>query len=395
MRGSSPPPPVPATGDAAAVATAPCSHRPPCQACPRYGETGIGAAARALLERLARDHGLGPVTVVDGALTGSRHRARLAIRGRVGAPRIGLFEPGTHRVVHVPECRIHHPAINLAAGAVRRALIDTGTTCYSERAGQGLARYLQIVVERASQTMQVVLVGNAPSAEPAAACLEAIGERLDSRLHSLWYNANTSGGNAILGRDFTRLRGPPSVVERFGGTPIHYPPGAFGQNNLDMAERIIGHLRARVPSGARVAEFYAGVGAIGLSLLTDLAALTLNEVQPESLAGLELGLAELPPAEHSKVRVVPGAAGAAAAAADGADVVIADPPRKGLDTALVEWLAARPPQSLLYVSCDAGSLARDTAALTTRGALRLTELTAFNLMPFTEHVETVAVFARS
>jgi 23S rRNA (uracil1939-C5)-methyltransferase len=79
----------------------------------------------------------------------------------------------------------------------------------------------------------------------------------------------------------------------------------------------------------------------------------------------------------------------------GAQVVIADPPRKGLDPELTQTLSQQPPERFLYVSCGLESLRHDTAQLTSGGKLRLTGLTAFNLFPFTEHVETVARFERA
>jgi tRNA/tmRNA/rRNA uracil-C5-methylase (TrmA/RlmC/RlmD family) len=93
--------------------------------------------------------------------------------------------------------------------------------------------------------------------------------------------------------------------------------------------------------------------------------------------------------------VLPGPAGAACLAADGAHVVIADPPRKGLDPALTAHLRQYPPERFVYVSCGLESFRDDLARLTTAGKLRLTALTAFNLLPFTEHVETVAVLKRA
>jgi 23S rRNA (uracil1939-C5)-methyltransferase len=369
-----------------------CPHRPPCPGCPRFGEAGIAPAALGALDELARTHGLPEVAVISGLSAGFRHRARLAIRGRLGSPKIGLFELDTHHVVHIPNCAVQHPLINRVASIVRRALVDARITSYSEKAHLGLARYLQVVVERRSQSAQVVLVGNHESAEPFAACFELIRERLGSELHSLWFNSNREPTNTILGPDFHRICGPESVVERFGGSEVHYPPGAFGQSNLDIAERIIEHIRADIPEGARVTEFYSGVGAIGLSLLDRVSEIRLNEVSPHSLRGLELGLAQLEPKNRAKISVVPGPAGEARLAASGAQVVIADPPRKGLDPELTEYLSTHGTERFIYVSCGLDSFLRDTALLTSRGKLRLNALTAFNLMPFTEHVETVAHF---
>ncbi len=344
---------------------------------------------------MARRHGLPDVVVVCGETSGFRMRARLAIRGRRNSPKVGLFELGTHRVVHIPNCRVQHPLINRVAGIVRRALVDARVSSYSDGAHLGLARYLQVVVERSSQTAQVVLVANSASPEPLAGCLDLIRERLGPQLHSLWFNANVGHANTILGPEFHHWCGPAVVVEHFGGGAVHYPPGAFGQSNLDVAGRIIEHLRADIPQGARVAEFYAGVGAIGLSDLAPAAEVRMNEVSPHSLSGLQFGLAALDSASPAKVCLVPGPAGAACAAADGAGVVIADPPRKGLDPELTAHLSGRPPERFLYVSCGLESFLRDAAQLTSEGRLRLKSLTAFNLMPFSEHVETVARFDRA
>jgi tRNA/tmRNA/rRNA uracil-C5-methylase (TrmA/RlmC/RlmD family) len=371
-----------------------CSHRPPCPGCPRFGVAGIAPAARERLNALARVHGLPEVTVVAGAEFGFRCRARLAIRGHLGAPKVGLFESGTHRVVHVPNCRVHHPLINQVAAVVRRALAETRVPSYSEHAHLGIARYLQVVVERATQTAQVVLVINADDAGAVSVCCDLIVERLGASLHSLWLNFNRESGNVILGDRFERRAGPASVVERFSGHAVHYPPGAFGQNNLDVAERLIEHVRARIPVGAEVAEFYAGVGAIGLSILDRVTSLRLNEVSPPSLHGLDLGIAALDAADRAKIRVLPGAAQTALAAVDGAGVVVADPPRKGLEPELARHVAACAPELFIYVSCNLDSLIADTALLLGPGRLRLAALDAFDLMPFTEHVETVACFER-
>jgi tRNA/tmRNA/rRNA uracil-C5-methylase (TrmA/RlmC/RlmD family) len=372
-----------------------CPHRPPCPGCPRFGEQGIAVAARAALAQLALVHGLPEVAVISGPDAGYRLRARLAIRGRLGSPKLGLFELGTHRVVHIPHCSVQHPLINRVAGIVRRAVAERRVTSYSEKAHLGIARYLQVVVERSSQTAQVVIVANSATPAPLAPCLDLIRERLGSDLHSLWFNANIERSNAILGADFENLCGPASVVEHFGGAAVHYPPGAFGQNNLQIAQCIIEHVRAQIPEGSRVTEFYAGVGAIGLSILSRASELRMNEVSPHSLSGLKLGLADLDSANRSKITVVPGAAGAACMAIEGSQVVIADPPRKGLDPELTEYLSEQPPERFVYVSCGLESFLKDTAHLISRGKLRLRALSAFNLMPFTEHVETVACFERA
>jgi 23S rRNA (uracil1939-C5)-methyltransferase len=74
-------------------------------------------------------------------------------------------------------------------------------------------------------------------------------------------------------------------------------------------------------------------------------------------------------------------------------VVIVDPPRKGLDPELVAALGMQAPEQLLYVSCGLTSFLRDAALLAAQG-LALESVTAYDLFPYTQHVETVASFRR-
>ena len=307
-----------------------------------------------------------------------------------------MFQLGSHRVVPIPDCSVQHPLINRVVAVVRRALVDANVTPYSEVPHVGLARYLQVVVERSSQSAQVVLVANSPTAEPLAACLDLIRDRLGDELHSLWFNAHCERSNTILGPDFVNWCGPASVIEsfRWSGSALStgriWPEQPRHRRSASSSTCVPRCRRTRAwPSST------PGVGAIGLSLLPRARAIRMNEVSPHSLQGMALGIAALDTADRARVEVVPGLAGAAIAVASGADVVIADPPRKGLDRDLLEYLGQQPPELFLYVSCGLDSFIEDTARLTSGGRLRLSGLTAFNLMPFTEHVETVARFERA
>jgi len=98
-------------------------------------------------------------------------------------------------------------------------------------------------------------------------------------------------------------------------------------------------------------ELYAGTGAIGLSLCAPGRAPRLQRIAPGSLRGLELGLAALPAPLRQRARFIPGSAAAHASLAPGAQVAIADPPRRGLDAAVLFALCARPPARFIYLSC--------------------------------------------
>jgi 23S rRNA (uracil1939-C5)-methyltransferase len=314
------------------------------------------------------------------------------VRGRAGSPKLGIFQAGTHRIADIPRCPIHHPLVNEVAEAVRAAVRATGTAPYADRPDRGDLRAVQVVVERGGPRAQVVLVGNAEHPEPLLPAARHLAETLGPRLQGLFWNGNPGRTNAILGPHWRRLGGEPAVRERIGGASLFFPPGAFGQSHLPLADELVAGVQAWVPDGASVAELYAGCGAIGLGLLPRVRRVRFNEASPDALEGLRLGIAARPPAERARAEVEPGPAGEALGALEGADVVIVDPPRKGLDPPLTEALAGRPPARLVYVSCDLGSLERDLAQLQQpAGPLRLTALEAWNLFPFTDHVETLAL----
>lgn len=315
------------------------------------------------------------------------------VRGRARSPKVGLFQAGTHRIADIPNCPVHHPLVNTSARALKTAMRKTELPPYADTAHRGLVRALQVVVERSSQTVQVVVVTNSPDPSPCADMLGELERALGAELHSLWWNGNPERTNTILGRHWSQMCGADTVEEQIGGARVFFPPGAFGQSHLALADRIVDSIHACVDEGARVTEFYAGCGAIGLGLLQRGHTVTFNEVSPAGLQGLELGIARVP--ESERARIIAGPAGACTDALADCDVAIVDPPRKGLDAALLTALATQAPQRIVYLSCDLDQLCSDAAALLSQGRLRLDRLQPFALFPFTDHVETLAVFERA
>jgi tRNA/tmRNA/rRNA uracil-C5-methylase (TrmA/RlmC/RlmD family) len=367
-----------------------CPHQPSCPGCPRLAEPGLPAEPLARLQALAAREGAPAPLVHESPPTAFRHRARLAIRGRADAPKLGIFQAGSHRAVHIPRCLVHHPVVNRVAAGVRDVLAQHRVPTYSDAAHAGVARYLQVVVERESQRAQVTLVTNGSTPAQLADVFADLQRALAEDLHSLWWNGNPERTNTILGPHWQHLHGPPHVTDRSGNARIFYPPSAFGQSNLELAMLLAARVRELGRPAQRITEFYAGVGAIGLGLAELASALRLNELGEGSLDGLAQGVAALPDSVRAQVSVHPGSAGAHARLVAETDFVIADPPRKGLDPELTQALKKAPPQRLAYVSCDIDSFERDAAQLLQ--SFRLSSLEAFDLFPHTEHLETLAVF---
>lgn len=375
--------------DPIAAPDTPCVHRPECPGCPRFGEEPVALSAQERLAQLCQEVGGPAPSFVAGTGRHHRYRARLAVRGVAGAPEIGLFALGTHRVVPIPACQVHAAEINAAVAHVRTALVESGLRPYDERTGTGLIRYLQLVVERRSRRVQVTIVANAQDPAAIAPLADRLPEaRPDTWLHSLHFNSQVGVTNTILGRAFTTLRGEECVVETLGGASVYFPPGAFGQSNLGLFERIVEQVHGWTADCERVLELFSGVGALGLGLVAAGKHVAFNELAPDSLRGLQLGLRAFPSAT---AEVLAGRADDVVAQGvldRGWDCAVVDPPRKGLGQPLVDELCRNGPERLIYVSCGLGSFETDLRRLSS--AYRLRECCGYALFPFTDHVESVA-----
>jgi 23S rRNA (uracil1939-C5)-methyltransferase len=305
-----------------------------------------------------------------------------------------LFQEGTHRIADIPRCRIHHPLVNEIAAALRRAIRETGVAPYAGRSQRGDLRYAQIAVERATARAQVVLIGKAESPDPLRPVLAALERELGERLQGLWWNGNPKRTNTILGPHWEHISGTETLRETIAGIDVFYPPGAFGQSHSELFESLAGQARAAVPDGARVLELFAGTGAIGLGLLGNAQSVSLNEISEHGLRGLELGIAERPPAERARAEILPGDAASNAYRLASIDALIVDPPRRGLGPTLVDAIRTNPPARLVYVSCGLAAFVREASVWLDAGALELRALSGYALFPYTEHVETLGVFAR-
>jgi 23S rRNA (uracil1939-C5)-methyltransferase len=367
-----------------------CSHRPPCPGCPRLGEDSLPTAAQTLIEELASTYRSTIDAPVFGARSGFRIRARLAVRGRVNTPKFGIFQEGSHRIADIPRCPIHHDSINIAAAALRDAMRKHDVAPYADRPHRGVVRAVQLVVERSTARVQVSVVENSDAPGALEALFDSLESTLGERLHSLWWNGNAERTNVILGPHWQHLRGPAYVEEEIGGARVFFPPAAFGQSNLDIADRIVSYVHELTDSADTVAEFYAGCGSISLGLLAAGKRVLANEIVPQSIQAFEYAASRLSQECQNNLDLHCGPASDACAFASQADVVIVDPPRKGLDEQLRKQLCSKPPKKLIYVSCGLPSLARDLGELT-RAGMKLVSLRCFDLFPYTEHVETVAL----
>lgn len=184
------------------------------------------------------------------------------------------------------------------------------------------------------------------------------------------------------------------VTRRAGGRDWALPPGAFWQVHPALADTLCALVAdwASAPAGGRAWDLYGGVGVLAAVLATavgDTGEVTVVDFDRAAVRAGRAALADLPWV-HWRAGRVERLLGELASAGR-PDVVVADPPRRGLGRAVIDPLAAARPARLVYVACDPAALARDVALLAERG-YRLGKMRAFDAFPMTHHFETVAVF---
>lgn len=375
--------------------------------CPHFSVcSGCSLAARVNhppifddMKRFFMQNGIFSFNLHAGHPTGWRCRAKLAVRGTSSSPLLGLFEEGSHRVVDIPQCQVHHPANNTAVGLIKEWIVQEQITPYDEQTGQGLLRYLQLTVERSSGRVQLSLVLNrSKDNHSLSKQIEMLWQKHPKLWHSIWLNFNTSCDNVIFGNDWVHCYGEKWLWESLLGIKICFHPASFMQANLDMFESLLIQLKSWLPDKANVLEIYAGVGAIGFAISSQCHRVHCIERNPLAKQCFEETVRQLPLEASQRMFFDTGSAKEFASKLNQCkqdnSVVIVDPPRKGLDSQLLKNLCQAEISRFIYVSCGWDSFKRDCHELQMHG-WKLVYAEGFLFFPGSDHLETLAVFDKS
>lgn len=220
--------------------------------------------------------------VVPSSITQWRTQAKL-----VAAPKssswakdgcnFGLYKRRSHDVMAIPNCMVHHPAINKAIDLLEKATDRVGTAAYTEDSREGGLRYVQLTVERITGKVCLTLIWAAAdikNTQPSLSRLTKELTKLDPDLwHSMWLHCNDGSGNNIFTRNSQNwhrisgnefMREPLSVGDQ---GYLYFSPLAFRQGNLDGFDVLANDVARSIPSGSKVCELYAGVGLLGVTAL--------------------------------------------------------------------------------------------------------------------------------
>ncbi|MGH7844885.1 MAG: 23S rRNA (uracil(1939)-C(5))-methyltransferase RlmD [Candidatus Binatia bacterium] len=383
--------------------TPPCAHYPNCFGCnfihlpyPRQ----LTMKHRLVTDALAAYPVLAglkvPPVVPSPRRLRYRTRVKLVVRQAGQHVLTGLYVPETHRVVDISSCPVHPEAVNRVLQFLKRRLPALGILPYDERNDQGQLRYLDFRYSLWRNEILLTLVTRHRSFPQGQSLARALTKRFPF-IAGVLHNVNEQKGNVIWGNDFRVLAGRDSLMERVGFLKLIYPAQAFSQTNPAVAAKIYEAIFAWAALNGRdaVLDLYCGVGPISLYLAGSA---RLVWGMDESAVAIATAKQNARLNGFGNCRFFTGDAAKemqdAKLKLQQIDLVVLNPPRKGLRPDVLESLLSCETPRIIYVSCNPATLARDLSRLAQEG-YEARAIQAFDMFPQTAEVETIALLQKT
>lgn len=327
-----------------------------------------------------------------------RNKAQFPVsRGKDGKVKIGFFAGHTHSVIDTAHCYIQATVMQPLLETIREFLEEYNISTYDEESDKGLVRHILMRVGFATGEIMVCPVLNGEKLPKAEVLEQRLRETVEApyELTSFCININKKKTNVILGDKCILLAGREYITDKIGDVSYRISPLSFYQVNPVQTKRIYDTVKeyAGLTGEEVLWDIYCGTGTIGLYLADGAKKLYGVEIIPEAIADAK---------ENAKANGIDNAEFYVGAAEDvfpklmkecPPDVAVIDPPRKGCDEKLIQALLEVSPKTLVYVSCDPATLARDLKLLTA-GGYEVKRVRAVDAFCHSVHVETVVLMSK-
>lgn len=317
---------------------------------------------------------------------GFRNKAKMVVHGTIDEPTLGILNPAGGGV-DLRDCPLHTPGIQAALPVLAEFVTRAAIAPYDVPARSGELKYL-LVTESPDGELMVRFVLR--SQEPVARI----------RKHLAWLRETLPGlavasvnlqpeHKAILEGDREILLTEQETLRmRVNDIDLHLRPQSFFQTNTEMAAALYRRARdwAAEAAPASVWDLYCGVGGFALHLAGPDRDVLGVEISTEAIASATLSAQEAGVAARFEV------GDATTYGGEAPDLVVVNPPRRGIGPELSGWLEASGVRHVLYSSCNAQTLATDLAAMPSLRPLRGQLLDMF---PNTGHYEVLVLLERA
>ena len=322
-----------------------------------------------------------------------RNKAQYPIgMNKENKPVIGVFARRSHEIIPINNCLIQKPISEQIAKFILEYITKNNISVYDEKSGKGIFRHLVIKVGVKTNEIMCILVINAHSFKNENKLVEELVKNFPN-IKTIVKNINTKNTNVIMGKENIVLYGDGYIKDILGDYTFKISPQSFYQVNPLQAEKLynLGVEAAKITKNDIVFDLYCGIGTISLFMakyakkvygveIVEQAikdakenAKTNNIENTEFIAGdTEIILDDL----INNKKIIP-------------DVVMVDPPRKGLDNRTIENINKIKPNRVIYISCNPATLIRDLAKFEENYGIK--SIQPVDMFPFTSNVECVSV----
>lgn len=326
---------------------------------------------------------------------GYRNKAQIPVREIKGELTTGFYRKGSHDLIPMEDFLIQEPEIDEAIVAVRDILREFGIEPYNEKNHTGDIRHIIVRRGHVTEELMIVLVTRTFSLPHAQEIISAITERLP-KVVSIVQNINSEKTNVILGKQAMVRFGQDYYTDELMGHTFKISHQSFYQVNSEQTEKLysVAVDYADLSGDEKVVDAYSGIGTMTLALAEKAQEVHGVEIVPQAIENAQANAKENG-IENVTYEVADAGDWLVKKAKDGlsVDVVVVDPPRKGLAPAFIDAVLTMQPERMVYVSCNPSTLARDLKLLN-EGGYTIEKVQPVDMFPQTYHIESVTLLVK-
>ncbi|EOI3469655.1 23S rRNA (uracil(747)-C(5))-methyltransferase RlmC [Cronobacter turicensis] len=327
---------------------------------------------------------------VSGPERAFRNKAKMVVSGSVEKPLLGmLHRDGTP--VDLTECLLYPASFYAVFAVIKPFIARAGLTPYNVARKRGELKYLLLTQSTLDGGLMLRFVlRSKEKLEQLRAALPALLAQLP-QLKVVTANIQPVHMAIMEGDEEIWLTAQQALAENFNGVPLWIRPQSFFQTNPTVASALYATARdwVRALPVNHMWDLFCGVGGFGLHCATPEMTLTGIEIAPEAIASARasaqaLGLRNV---HFQALDSTDFATGQQAVP----DLVLVNPPRRGIGEALCEYLSRMAPRYIVYSSCNAQTMAKDIKQLP---GYRIARVQLFDMFPHTAHYEVLTLLVR-
>ncbi|CAM3538781.1 23S rRNA (uracil(1939)-C(5))-methyltransferase RlmD [Erysipelothrix anatis] len=322
-----------------------------------------------------------------------RNKTQVPVRKVDDAMEIGVFKHNSHQLIPVNNFKINALGIDEIVVGIRDILVEFNEKPYDARTNTGNIRHIIVRHGQNTGEVMVVLVTRSKSLFPQSKIVPAIAA-LSDNIVSIVHNVNPLKTAAIMGPESKVVYGKDTFKEVILENTYEVTAESFLQVNTPQAEVLYQTLldTLQLDGTEVVLDAYSGIGTISLSLAQ----------RAKEVIGIEIvEEAVIVAVKNAEINEISNISFIAGDVIEGIkelslkpDVVVVDPPRKGLESSFINDVIALSPEKIAYVSCNPATLVRDLKPFVSAG-YSIDSVQPVDMFPQTTHIESIVLLVKS